>query len=467
MYSIATVKEIFLDLKKNLRRFGTKLYFYLIIYSERVRNYYFEKNFKKYNPNFNKINRNKKTLVLIWEGRLVYLKDQIQKDNRVNLIIIPRLFFNPGWLVFLRNYHIAKSKTSLGEYSLDFYRSDIYEKDRIKFRQYCNLVHKFISKFIKIDMILVPKCNDDWSIDYIKVINESNIKLIIDDRESAITNQRLLKVPPKLKGIGLEFDIMTTHNKIHKDLFVKAGFPQSKICVNGAPQSDYWFKKTYWQKLSKLNSDLREDRIKILFFSFGERTYMNFYYGDEQRTWMPFIKEVNDVLIAILEKYHNRIQIIYKFGGKVKRDTSDDTGRFKNAVKKYVKNGSLIFMNNSISSYDLIRNSQLTVGFQTSGIIEAMNINKPIFYIAWGKLYDDIKKTLLPLEDENCLTVCSSKDSFFKNLAEFIESFENSTLNNQQINEQRKSRNDLIDKYFANSDGLVCKRLANIIYNNI
>ena len=141
--------------------------------------------------------------------------------------------------------------------------------------------------------------------------HESNIKLIIDDRESAITNQRLLKVPPKLKGIGLEFDIMTTHNKIHKDLFVKAGFPQSKICVNGAPQSDYWFKKTYWQKLSKLNSDLREDRIKILFFSFGERTYMNFYYGDEQRTWMPFIKEVNDVLIAILEKYHDKIQIIY------------------------------------------------------------------------------------------------------------------------------------------------------------
>ena len=40
-------------------------------------------------------------------------------------------------------------------------------------------------------MILMPKCNDDWTIDYIKVINESNIKLIIDDREGTITNQRL------------------------------------------------------------------------------------------------------------------------------------------------------------------------------------------------------------------------------------------------------------------------------------
>ena len=40
------------------------------------------------------------------------------------------------------------------------------------------------------------------------------------------------------------------------------------------------------------------------------------YYGDEKRTWIPFIKEVNDVLIAILEKYHDKIQIIYKFSGK-------------------------------------------------------------------------------------------------------------------------------------------------------
>ena len=120
-------------------------------------------------------------------------------------------------------------------------------------------------------------------------------------------------------------------------------------------------------------------------------------------------------------------------------------------------------MNNSISSFDLIRISQLTVGFQTSGMIEAMNINKPIFYIAWGKLYDDIKKKLLPLEDENCLTICSSKESFFNNLANFIEHFENSSLNNKQ----RKSRDVLIDKYFAKSDGLVCERLANIIYNKI
>ena len=29
---------------------------------------------------------------------------------------------------------------------------------------------KFINQFINVDMVLMPKCNDDWTIDYIKVI---------------------------------------------------------------------------------------------------------------------------------------------------------------------------------------------------------------------------------------------------------------------------------------------------------
>ena len=78
-------------------------------------------------------------------------------------------------------------------------------------------------------MVLMPKCNDDWTIDYIKVINESNIKLIIDDREGTITNQRLKTVPEKLKNLELKFDLMTTHNSMHKSLFVKSGFPSSKF----------------------------------------------------------------------------------------------------------------------------------------------------------------------------------------------------------------------------------------------
>ena len=37
----------------------------------------------------------------------------------------------------------------------------------------------------------MPKLNDPWSIDFIKALNLSNIKLIVDDREGISTPKRI------------------------------------------------------------------------------------------------------------------------------------------------------------------------------------------------------------------------------------------------------------------------------------
>ena len=402
-------------------------------------------------------------MIMIWEDRFEYLRSKIKEDNKVNLIIIPRVFFSPGYHFILRKYHKKKSSIPLGHYSWDYYRSELFERDRFKFRRYFYKVIKFINNFVSIDMILMPKFNDDWTIDFIQVVNELKLKLFIDDREGAITPQRMLKVPPQLKGINLQFDLMTTQNHTHKEFFLKAGFPDSKVIVNGATQSDYWFLKNYWKDLKEIDSSLRKDLVKILFFSFGERTYMNFYYGDEERTWMPLIKDVNDVLIQILDKYEGKIQVLYKTSAKLNRDISKDILRFTNNAKRHIRNRYLLFLDSSTSSFDLIRHSQLIVGFQTTGMIEAMNIERPIIYTAWGDLYSDIKDTLLPLEDERSLTVCSNKEMFYKKLSEFIEN--NNSYN--FLKDKKIFRKNLIDKYFYNSNGKVCERLAKMIYEII
>ena len=346
---------------------------------------------------------------------------------------------------------------------MDYYRSDKFKVSRYKFRDYCNSINNFVSRFGNIDLILMPKCNDDWTIDYINVVNKANIKLIIDDREGTITSQRLLKVPNKLKSLDLSFYLMTTHNSLHKSLFVKAGFPSSKIKINGATQSDYWFNPTHWKTLKEIDSNLSENLLKILFFSFGKRTYMNFYYGDEERTWMPLIKDVNDVLIDILDKFEGRIQILYKFSGKLKRDTSEDINRLIKRTKKHIDNNYLIFLDGSKSSFDLIRLSQAIIGFQTSGMIEAMNTKKPIFYSAWGDLYNDIRDSLLPIENSKCLTVSKSKAELYNNLCNLINNY--GDISNKEF--KQESRALLVEKYFEKSNGKVSERLANIIYETI
>ncbi len=441
----------------------TNIIFFLIIKSKIFKRFYFKRLINFYNPNLQNNDPNKKNLIIIWEDRFKYLKTKLYKDKKINFIIIPRIFFSPGFTFYLRKYINNKNDISLGEYNLDYYRSNEFLELRKNFRKYCHSINNLINSFVKIDLVIMPKCNDDWTIDYIKVLNESNIKLIIDDREGTITNQRLKIVPKKLKDLELKFDLMTTHNSIHKSLFVRSGFLSSKIKVNGATQSDYWSNSTYWKNLNEIDKNLSENLLKILFFSFGKRTYMNFYYGEEKRTWLPLIKDVNDVLIDILDKFYGKIQILYKFSGKLKRDTSEDIYRLINNSQKYIKNKSLIFLDGSKSSFDLIRNCQAILGFQTSGMIEAMNTNKPIYYVGWGDLYKDIKDTILPLEDSNCLTVCQSKDQLYDSLCNLINNYENITLQN----DQKYSRAKFVEKYFTKSNGLVSDRLANIIYERI
>ncbi len=455
------------NFKKRIKTFiikeRTNIIFFLIIKSKIFKRFYYKRLINIHNPNLQNFDPNKKNLIMIWEERFKYLKYKLYKDKKVNLIIIPRIFFTPGFNFFLGKYVKQQLEISLGEYNLDYYRSNQFLKNRKNFRNYCHTINNLIKSVVNIDMILMPKCNDDWTIDYIKVINESNIKLIIDDREGTITNQRLKTVPEKLRNLDLKFDLMTTHNSFHKALFVESGFASSKIKVNGATQSDYWSKPTFWKDLNEIDQNLNESLLKILFFSFGKRTYMNFYYGEEKRTWLPLIQDVNDVLIDILDQFYGKIQILYKFSGKLKRDTSEDVSRLIKKSQKHIKNKNLVFLDGSKSSFDLIRHCQAVLGFQTSGMIEAMNTNKPIIYSAWGDLYGDIKDTLLPLEDSNCLTVCKSKDELYYSLCNLINNYDDITIkNNQEV-----SRAEFIEKYFTNSDGLVSDRLADIIYEKI
>ncbi len=464
MINISSQKNILYNLRRFLIKTRTKLFFLALVVSKKYRNYIFTNYLFKENQHFKKFDHTKKNLIIIWEKKFEYLNLKIKEDEKINLIIIPRIFFNTGFNFLLRRYHKKKSKLTPGHYDTYFYRSNIFRADRYKFRKYCKEILEFINSHARIDLILMPKCNDDWTIDFIEVINEEKYKLLIDDREGAVTPQRLLKVPPQYLDLDLNFDLMTTQNNLHKKFFIKSGFPESKIIVNGVIQSDYWFNKKFWKDLSEIKVSLREDLIKILFFSFGERTYMNFYYGDEKRTWLPLIIDVNDVLIEILNKYEGKIQVLYKTSVKFKRDTSDDVNRLIEATQKHIENGYLLFLDGSISTNDLIRFSKIVIGFQTSGMVEAMYTSNQIIYTAWGEFYNEIKKTLLPLENEKCLDICSSKEIFFNTLEKAIVRESNGKKYNDFSIKERKK---FIDQYFAFSDGKVTERLANIIYEMI
>ncbi|MBN8195907.1 hypothetical protein [Thalassospira povalilytica] len=399
------------------------------------------------------------TVGVVWETRLNQLLD-IQESERVRVLRIPRAVFHPGWFRYLRSFVREAKSVPMGEYSLDHYFDKKYNKGRKKFREYCLKVFKVISKEYKIDTFVMPKVNDDWAVDCIMALNEGGYKLLVDDRESIITSQRMKVVAPKLKELlNIKFDRLLVHNELHKKLFLDAGVPEKLIEVNGMPQTDYWFSQKCWKDGKSIHSNISSEKIKILYFSFGPRTYMNFYYGDEKRDWSSLCADYHDVILKILEESSDRVQIIYKTGGKPLRDLYPGFETFQAGAKRYIENHSLLMLDGSYSSFDLIRNCDLVLGFQTSGLLEAMFTDVPIVYGGWGELFDEIKDTLLPLHECEGVHHAKSRDDLYG----IIRAHLFRKITRSLSEDQRQSRIRMRDIYFNRADGAVSRRLLRAV----
>ena len=92
------------NFKKRIKTFiikeRTNIIFFLIIKSKIFKRFYYKRLINIHNPNLQNFDPNKKNLIMIWEERFKYLKYKLYKDKKVNLIIIPRIFFTPGFNFF-------------------------------------------------------------------------------------------------------------------------------------------------------------------------------------------------------------------------------------------------------------------------------------------------------------------------------------------------------------------------------
>ena len=100
-------------------------------------------------------------------------------------------------------------------------------------------------------------------------------------------------------------------------------------------------------------------------------------------------------------------------------------------------------------------NTDITIGFQTSGLTEAMFLDKPIICGAWGDLYEDIKDTLLPFHKTDALTFVSSKEEMWEELDSLLKSLDSYVL----TDDVAAARIAFRESFFHNPDGNVSRRL--------
>jgi len=395
----------------------------------------------------------------LWEenGRMIWLSYAASRDPECEVFHITRGdIFNGVFNQLLRQYVDLRSLGQVGEVNLDIYYSTEYSNQRKRFQDYCKDVMSFIRDYYQVDVWLLPKLNDDWIVDLIMAIKGLGKPLVVNDRESQISPKRMQVYPAILKKYikDCEADLLCLNNEYHKEFFIRSGYDPAKLLLTGKPDTDYWHRKDLWKTRQQIDPRLSLDRFIIQFFSFGPQAYLNFYFGKETRTWYELAADYHDVLLEILKKYHDRVQLIYKTSTKEARDKYSQVNLFHQQAKK-IDDQCIVAIGGTVNSVELVRNVDVVLGFQTSGLTEAMFTDRPIVFGAWGEFYDDIKDWLLPYHKTEALLYAKSKDEMYDYLVSLIEG----ETKYQPTEAVLAARKAFYVRYFYNPDGTASQRI--------
>ncbi len=425
------------------------------------RDFYIRKSIKNFEPNKKYLVKNispRWKLAAFWDsdGRFKWLKNICIKEN-VDMVHIPRIIYRNvfHYLFYSRGYMQDWTK---GELPLTLFYEKKFSSQRKRYLQFCKEVAKSISNQFEIDIFLLFKLNDDWIIDVIKGIKASNLPVVVHDREHGISPKRMDEYPPYLHRIkdDLNVDKICASNQTHYDFFLKCGINSEKIVLTGKPDTDAWFFNDLKLSKKELNNKINPKLPLLTYFSFSKFNYLNFFYEGEQRNWLNLADDYHRIFIEVLKKFKGQFQIVYKLGGKPVRDAYPGFLSFMDEINQLNFNNSIILLDSNVSTIDLLKVSDCVVGFHTLGIVEAMFTDKPIFFGAWGDLFNDIKETLIPFHKMKGLNYCDNPKLLRESLISFFEKKDIGLCD-------RKIRDNEIKSFFYKADGQTSRRLFDVL----
>ena len=401
----------------------------------------------RYGANRRNNNKNsEKSIIVLYEPRLERIVKALEKRN-LNVLILGRGIFDYLFKKHLSNY-IKNNKGNFGEYTLSVYLN--YKKERKKYLNDCVFITNLLKrKFPEISNIVLPKYNDDYTLELVEAFQVSKWTTIVYDREGTVTKRRLETIPPIIAKQATTCDYIITYNEIHKNFFENvfsfAGLPSPEILIMGNPLSDEWFNNG--ELIDSNIRDKKEIGRNILFFAFGEFSYIYDaeYLNGKDEVWRDFLTDIHHMLEEHLINNEND-SIHYKRGPKGNRD-------YWAGSENLIGHPNAQLLDNTANSNILITENDFIIAFQTTALIDAMHTEKIIIYCGWVVNYQELKKDLIPFDvyaKQGALLHAKSPDD----LKRFL------LLNPEEIPINLDARKKIRESFTSNPDGRVAEKFA-------
>ena len=382
--------------------------------------------------NFKNVSNSKKKILVLYKS---FGSDDIElikknKKNEFNFFYFPR---NNIKIVFNKFFSKIKHDLTDDKY---FSNDEIVNSTKIEYRNFLKKTLKIFNK--KNNFLSIISFNFRYRQD--KELHLAckllNIKFIVCQKESLDYNDQSVitdsYIDTNSKNGRYNGDSITVYTEGFKNVLVKASiFDSNKIYVVGMPRADYYYKKL---DISRKHILYLLPNWKPRKFSKEEFNVKN-YSNSITKLLLEFAKKNCSEKIIIKTKMYNDEQIILS---KI-----IDKNKLENVILKSDGNAA-----------ELIKDSKLIIGFQSTALIEALILRKPIIVPYFNiSTSDKLKKCILKLEDlayyaydENSMTnylnkLCSNQLDF--------------------PNAENEKINNIIDRYIGNIDGKSSRRLLN------
>jgi len=309
------------------------------------------------------------------------IEKNIQGDEE--LVTLPYSFFRDKFLEYFPGEVLGTD--------FSIFSQEIFSVARPKWHERCRREVEYLRKFYEFDLLLLPSDTFPYLRDIATVVQALGISVVVAQKETTIS-------PDAMEAHSLEIgkyfptiaDHMTVCSEVHRDYWLRAGTEASRITVTGQPRFDYYARI----RASSQSRPPRPTSEKVvLFLSFMLFAYIPLRLIDVL-SWKELRSDIESTLAETAETLD--CHILVKPHPQQDRDDLDAMRKSFDAMGK--KGHRLEILSGGEDTRQLIEDSDVVVGFQTTALMESLIAGNPTIYAGWGETMKHVSDALIPYE---------------------------------------------------------------------
>lgn len=245
--------------------------------------------------------------------------------------------------------------------------------------------------------------------DVIDACHALSTPFIVVQKETGVATSYLKdEAAATLKWFPFAGDWMTTSSERSLEYWCAAGARRDQVSVVGQPRYDFYRQPEVWTPLERLGVRVERRGTTILFLSYNFDAYDEKRGVATHRPWEQLHRQTEEALCAAGARGCTVL---------IKPHPQQDKGTLNEIAQRLAGRPGVTIVASDIDTRQLIVASNIVVGFQTTGLAEAMAAGKRVIYTFWTDAVERAKDGLLPFHEMgDCIEVARSRDDLDRHL---------------------------------------------------